>query len=554
MAIFSFSLLLFLQPVREINFIGNETFPKERLQQLITTRPGSTLSRAMIDHDRAVLIDYYRKQGFFGTNIIATITGDTAVSIGFEIEEGKRPGIYRIYYPPDSEAILINTKLRAGDYLIEEEILKDIARVEDYLADRGYPFARLSYYPIFEHETLHFFWDLKKGKRYHIRKITITGLKNVPERLVRHSLLIRPGDLFSQRKIAESQKNLYLLFLFRLVEFRYEPAADSLDLVIRLEEGSPYGINLGFGFMTPSRLIGSITFENLNLIHTGNQLLIPIIGWINLKKEYSIRTSLGFKLLYPLDLPFSLTIGPFLEREHHLTYLRQGVGIQGMVKRGFGPGLEAGLTYQYRRLRWEGIPLREGITNSITGKAILDWRDEILDPKRGVFLLPTLALGGTFLGGDNHFLRGLLDLRVYLPLPGFTYAWRFRIGEIFPLHRGFETHEEFQLVASSALRGYHDYEIGPDSIGSEHYGSFLFGIQSEPRFRIGRFGLVLFLDLAGLEKGYREFDIEDLEIGTGFGLRYFTPLGPIRLDWGKRMKGAPPKDYGLIYLSLQHAF
>ncbi|HID32173.1 MAG TPA: hypothetical protein EYP24_02210 [bacterium (Candidatus Stahlbacteria)] len=555
MVILSFSLILFLQTIEGVNFTGNKTFSSGELMKLVSVRKGSTFSRSILDHDRRVLIDFYRKQGFFNTNIVATCIGDTVIQVRFEITEGVRPEIYRIYYPPDSEVVYHHSRVRSGDFLIEENLLSDMARVEDFLADHGYPFARITYYTVFENDTLLLFWNLERGNRYYIRRIIITGLKKVPRRIVEPRLLIRPGDLFSQSRIADTQRNLYLLFIFNMVEFEYELAdSESLDILIKLEEGSPYGLNLGIGLMTPNRFVTSIEFEDLNIINSGNQLLIPILGWINLRLEYSLRIAIVSKLLYPFHLPFSITFGPFLERERRSLYERYGYGIEGAVRRQFRSDVEATISYQYRKLRYENVPITEGITNSITLKAIFDLRDQILDPKRGFFLLPSISYGGGVLGGDNNFIRYTLDSRIYLPLPGFIYAWRFQIGEIFDRPGGYKIHEEFQIASSSSLRGYREYEVGPDSIGPDHYGSFRFGIQSEPRFRFGKFGLVFFLDLGALERNHQELEFDDVEIGGGLGVRYFTPLGPIRLDWGKRLKSAPSRDYGHIYISLQHAF
>ena len=555
MVILSFSLVLFLQPVGEISFKGNNTVSSKKLNHIISTKSDSIFSRTVVDHDRIAIIDYYRKQGFFETKVLVSCQGDSLIDINFEIEEGQRPRIDRIYYPVDSATVYDHTDTRIGDFMLEERILKDIVVVEDYLADNGHPFAKLRYNTLFSNDTLFLFWDLKKGQRFFIRNTTIEGLENVPERLIRHSLVFKRGDLFSQKSIAESQKNIYLLFLFRLVQFQYHPTKQgSIDILISLEEGRPFGVNLGLGFMTPNRLISSITFENLNVMGSGNQLVLPVVGWVNLGGEYSLTASLEYQFLYPLNLPIAITFGPFIEREKRKVYGLFGYGAEGTIKRSFHSFLEVSLSYQYRKVSWQKIPLTEGLTNSITAKAILDYRDHLLDPRKGIFFLPSISYGGGFFGGDNNFVRYLADLRFFIPLPGFTYAWRLRAGEIFELPGGLEIHEKYQIVSSSALRGYPDYAIGPESIGNDHYGSFLVGVQTEPRFHLGKFGLVAFLDLGTLLDNHNSFSIDVLEIGAGFGLRYLTPIGPIRLDWGKRMKNPEDNDKGIIYLTLQHAF
>ena len=105
------------------------------------------------------------------------------------------------------------------------------------------------------------------------------------------------------------------------------------------------------------------------------------------------------------------------------------------------------------------------------------------------------------------------------------------------------------------MRGYDEKSIGPDSIGKEHFGDFIVNTNFEIRTGYYKnFGLVFFWDGGEIENRVNDFKPGRYQYSVGLGLRFNTPAGPIRLDYGKRLKAPPPNDRGKLYIGLLHAF
>jgi outer membrane protein assembly factor BamA len=116
-------------------------------------------------------------------------------------------------------------------------------------------------------------------------------------------------------------------------------------------------------------------------------------------------------------------------------------------------------------------------------------------------------------------------------------------------------YESFTLGGRSTLRGYPDRSIGPDSslVAGYRYGTAVVNGNVELRspYILGWVGLVGFADAGDV--GW-DFRMTAYEYSAGAGIRVKTPIGPVRLDWGKRLRKPPSGDKGRFYLGLLHAF
>jgi outer membrane protein assembly factor BamA len=116
-------------------------------------------------------------------------------------------------------------------------------------------------------------------------------------------------------------------------------------------------------------------------------------------------------------------------------------------------------------------------------------------------------------------------------------------------------YEAFTLGGRSSLRGYPDRSIGPDTstVAEYRYGTAVVNGNVELRtpYILRWVGLVGFVDAGNVGRDFRLFPYE---YSAGAGIRVRTPIGPVRLDWGKRLRNPPTGDKGRFYLGLLHAF
>jgi outer membrane protein assembly factor BamA len=180
----------------------------------------------------------------------------------------------------------------------------------------------------------------------------------------------------------------------------------------------------------------------------------------------------------------------------------------------------------------------------------MDRRDEFFDPSSGVYLLPMVEFAGGIFGGENDFIRLETEERFFFTLFDNTFAQRFKFGVLFP-RNGVSVYEKYYLGGQYTLRGYPERSIGPDSIGEERYGNVLMNLNLEYRIRLPlNFGLVGFFDVGYIDNELELRSSEYLKMTAGAGLRYFTPIGPLRLD-----VGFPLDDKGTeLYFGIYHTF
>jgi outer membrane translocation and assembly module TamA len=178
-----------------------------------------------------------------------------------------------------------------------------------------------------------------------------------------------------------------------------------------------------------------------------------------------------------------------------------------------------------------------------------DNRDSVLDPKKGVYFNAEVETASSALGSDVKFCRPVVELRHVMPLPlfpGWFLASRAKAGAAFhlPGTERIPLVRRFFLGGADSVRGYPYQGLGPlDPAGKPLGGEAMVEGSVEARFPLwGKLGGVLFVDMGNAYETLST-DVGKLRFTSGTGLRYNTPVGPIRLDVGYQLN--PPSQEGL---------
>ena len=319
--------------------------------------------------------------------------------------------------------------------------------------------------------------------------------------------------------------------------------------------------SFGGGFETPPfLLLTAVGWEHDNLFNQGQQLAIDFEFSPGFRGEYRASAEATWRVPYLILTRHDLFVRPFASLEKFDSVPKKEIGIETGLSRNVASHLVVGL---FNRVRLVS-DTSGSITNALGLDVQFDSRDDVFETRSGVYFRPLAEAAGGLLGGDNDFYRLSGEVRGFVsPGLGVVVAGRVMAGRVFPYGRTrvVPYFESFTLGGRNSLRGYDDQSLGPDSTGPIAGGGKRFGpqvlnanLELRSPYAFGWVGLVGFLDVGEVTSTDAGFSVAALEYAAGLGLRVATPIGPARLDWGKRLHHAEPGDRGRLYLGLLHAF
>lgn len=551
------TLFIFNVPITKINFTGNKSVSKGELLQEIISKKNNEYNNINLTFDIKKILKVYKNYGFFAAEVTPEVNAtEQAIEIIFAIEEGARPKITEIrIYGEKREELKHLFDIKINDFFIREKIYDTKKRIENHYKDRGYPFASVSSSMMPDSGILDL--AIEKGIVHYIRKINIKGLKSCNPDVVLREIELKTGDTFNKSKLYNSQREIYGLGFFSTIDvemLRYEP--DTLDLLFTVRELKSRILNFGVGFSIPVSFLFSFTLEELNLFNTGHRFKIRPSFQINIDGEW--ESKLEAKYTIPNITPARLTLSllPFYWYEDKLDFRRITIGNEFRVSKIYNENIQYNIAHRYKSVDFRPKVTQpdtlRGVTNSIKLQFMVDYREEFFNPKKGIYLLPLIEYAGGIFGGDNNFLRLEVEERLFLPLLKHTIAQRLKLGVMIPTD-GLAVSEKYYLGGQYSLRGYPERSVGPDLFFEERYGKILANFNIEYRISLPlNFGLVAFFDVGFVDNEINFTRSEFLKASTGFGLRYYTLIGPLRCDIGYPFPLT--KDNWEIYLGIYHIF
>jgi outer membrane protein insertion porin family len=379
---------------------------------------------------------------------------------------------------------------------------------------------------------------------------------------------LNEGENFSATKIKESRRRIQNLGFFEEVKIATEKADSpaSMDLLVEVKEKPTGTFSLGFGYSTIDGFIGqtSVTQENLlGRAYKGN--LSAAIG--------SKSTTYQIGLLDPHFLDSNITLGFDLYKTDRQwsDFSKRATG--GDIKFGvpFSYNVKSFFIYRYEEKEiYDVDPTASNIIRNQEGASTLsfiyaslsrDTTDFRMDPKTGTLSSASIEFAG--LGGTEKFVKYELDHRYFHPLIWkFVFSAHGRLGYVQEIdNEPIPIDERYYLGGLFSLRGFQSREVGPriktvttDSNGNllasgyEFIGGTKTGYGNLeitfPLVEDSGFKGVIFYDVGNAWAEDQDY-FSDVRHSAGFGLRWMSPLGPLRLEWGKNLdprEGEAPSD------------
>src|SRR5579862_8126208 len=486
------------------------------------------------------------------------------IQINGSIPEGVRPSL----------------GLQSGDAAVAAEVLAGGARLLTALENQGYAFAKVDAPVAYEDPAQHLLnlsFNVVIGPRVAVGEISLQGLKRVHERLVRRQLLLRTGQMYSALAVEQARKDLLVLGVFAAVSVQLGDAPDAegrVPITFRLRERLRHAVSVSAGYSSDLGGSAGVTWSDRNV--RGNAEQLNLSATITGLGGGTATTGIGY------DTSAKYIIPEFAHRDQSLQFalgaIRQYLQAYDQTAETSGVTLSrklssiwtatAGVSAVHETITQEQLThvytlfaLPVGILYDST-----DLASPLLDASHGLraslSAAPTLSRGrpnATFLVTQASIADYLDMHRLTGSAPGRSVLALRALGGSALGASGFEAlppDQRFYAGGSGTVRGYRYQSVGPQfADGNPVGGTSMTAFNIEFRQRFGaNFGAVLFADAGEVSEGTSPLtgvlhskrcssgagvvvaasQAASTEtcwaLGVGAGARYYTAIGPLRLD------------------------
>jgi translocation and assembly module TamA len=452
--------------------------------------------------------------------------------------------------------------LRPNDPAKSAPVVNAEAALLKEMKERGYPFVSVAErVTTVDHatHTMDVTYRLAPGPRALFGPVHVTGLDRVKEQVVKAEVPWKADDIYQESVLEKFRKRLYETNLFSVVRLQPAAALDpdgKLPIEVTVTERKPRTLWAGAEYYTDEGLGTRIGWEHRNLEGLGRRLRIEgLVGETHLeaKSEYRIRHFARDEQ----TLRLGLEVGQYSPD----AFRTRRVRASAIIDRKLRDDLTASVGVALKISQVEQLADTDSFQLvSLPTELTWDRSNAPLDPTKGFRLSGRVEPFTDVYGGDTTFLRSSVIGTWYwpwLPEGKLSLATRAKIGSIVgETTARIPADERFYSGGGGSVRGYAFQTVGPLVNDDPTGGRSVFESSAELRYRFSEtFGGVAFVDAgSAFETTTPNFN-HDILYGAGVGLRYFSPIGPMRLDFAvplDRREGID--DSFQVYISIGQAF
>jgi outer membrane protein insertion porin family len=595
-------------PVRvvEVAFEGNEAFSDRKLGGLLQTRErwlfsfitgSGVLNKEVVRTDVERLTAWYYDHGYVTVRVDEPRIDreEDGLHVVFKIDEGDQFRVGEVKLagadlPPEPVRLREGLEIRSGDVFEAGSMREDVQKLTERLSEDGYAFANVEPQTDIdpERKTVDVTFQVDRGRPVLIDRIEVSGNTKTRDKVIRREMRLQEQELFSGRKLRKSREALQRLGFFQEVNITTRRAAveDRMDVLVNVKEGQTGAFSAGAGFSSADQLLFNARIQENNLFGRGQRLVLSgDIG--NLRRNIV----LSFTEPYFRDTPLTVGLDAFNWRLAFDDFDRAGTGAglqltYPVTAWGFTSlwglpldDVRVGANYRYEQAEIDevgqfaprSIRIEEGEStiSSITPSISRNTLNHAFDPTAGSFQEVSLEVAG--LGGEQ-FLKAEASERWYYTflrskaLGDFTYSFGGSVGygvgdagldgDDLPLF------ERYFPGGISTIRGFKSRTLGPREARKNILGRVIdttpIGgseqviVNNELIFPIVQgIGLkgVVFVDAGNAYGGDEEISLDNTRFSAGGGLRWLSPVGPLRIELGIPFNTKPDDEESLVLFS-----
>lgn len=576
--------------VRKITFLGNKNIPSSELKSKMRTNEEGLFTgisssgqykQDAFDIDIMAIRYNYYNLGYVKAKIdrpqVYVTPDKKSLYLTIAIEEGLQYNVGEIDFAGDllfSRQELFDTiKLDENGIFALNVMQSDQSDLQAKYGDLGYAYANIIPRTRFNDETrtVDITFEFDKGNKVYFGQINVVGNSKTRDKVLRRELKILEGELYNETRRRKSLENIQRLGFFEEVNFKTSTPNDQLDIMnvdIVVKERNTGQINFGAGYGTSSGFTLQGSVKQTNFLGRGQDLGVSL----SLASNYRVY-DLSFTEPYFNDTEWSLGFRAFQSQSSgSLDYDEEKRGFSIFAGHPIGEYLRGNLVYSYTDTKLKPLTDASGqnfITDfdvfpvdTATGSAgslgfnlEFDTRNDRFKPSKGIYARTGYSRTG--FGGNLEYFKYNADFRYFKNLfwdVVFRNAFSYQgIGSL-DESKDPPFNELYLLGGPYTLRGYRFRRVGRMVFSRKIYNERISKNDSPTRAReqamrfFGgkqqlmyqgelQFPLIKEADMYGVafyDIGQAEDQISDTRFfaDTGLGIRWFSPIGPLRFEWG----------------------
>lgn len=557
--------------IKKITFLNNKRFSDDRLKGILrNTKEGNFFSwisstgsfkESAFKQDLQILTYFYLNEGYVKFRYeqpVVTVSEDKKwLFISIFVDEGERYNVGEIDFGGDllfdKGELHEATQMTTGQVFSIQKRNDDIQRLTEKYQDLGYAFVNVN--PKMnihdDSRTVDIRYDFEKGSLVHFGEINMLGNTKTRDKVIRRELRIREGELYNGTRLRVSKERVERLGFFAPGEVVFNSVTrkdkkDIVDIEINVKERSTGTVTVGMGYGSIQKFFLTTQIAEINLFGRGQSL--SLAGQYA-SDRVSRSLSLGFTEPYLFDSQWSGGIDLFMVSfpiPNKYLEFKDGFDFK------FGHPLEDDLfvysTYKFEHLtldqiRYDLDPTLNvsddvGNLSSIGLSLVRDKRNNRFETTLGNYESISTELAGV--GGNKHFGKAVAEARYYHPIgEDLVFRTKAEVGQVFQTitDKPVPPSEKFYLGGPNNLKGYDTFTVSPKDIAGTPLGGaseILYIAEAEvPLIKEAGVKLVFFYDMGNSYATFRDLiTVHSLKKDVGFGFRWFSPIGPLRFEWG----------------------
>ena len=558
----------------KIRFEGNKKFGNKHLKKRMTSEESKLMRRGQFRITRLLtdvmrLKDYYQSKGYLDTDIatpeVTTNKYGDQKTATYRIQEGE---LYRLEnvravsdLDYDTKKLLNVTGLKKEDEFTKERLDKAKIKVFETIFLDGYAYATVEFKGHIDQDTktVDLTIDVHRGDKVHLRHIAVEGNNLTHTKTILSHIKMKEGDTFVYQKVLDAQLNLRSLGIFSTVKIEVlglEDKSREIDLHVFVNELKTNLAKIQAGFDNRTMARGEFSYTRRNLFGRAKQFNTRLIGG----KKFN-RGEVTFFSPRVFGASWNLANQYFGQFEDAPNFDAYSYGSFINTLKNFGPhwtfGFKEGVTRTevletQSNLALLGNALFDNSFNEAGLFAIFDNRDNFSDPQRGFYILIRNDINTDLSDFTNNFNTAHVNINHHYGFLGrFTLNNTVRYGHNFKISENprIPVNKLFFMGGADTVRGFDEDAV--DASG----GTFSFIYNTELNFRIYEaFKIAGFFDAGVLSDNINALTWGDVRESAGLGIRYFTPVGPVRLDWGFILDRRPGEPTSNLHFSFGYFF